>query len=380
MIANHPKPEFEPPSRSVIDALPTPVIVIDANDCLCLVNVAAEQFFQSSSQVLLRRQLAELLPFASPVVAAIAHARATAGVVYEYQTAVGSPRMGGERIVDIQTAVMADAPRFLVIMILERSVAHSIDRQMTSIGAARSASGMSAMLAHEIKNPLAGIRGAAQLLESSLAAEDRTLTSLICNETDRIRSLVDQMEVFTDERPLQRKPVNIHAVLKHVRQLLQVAIPPRVHIFEDYDPSLPPVHGNRDQLVQVFLNLAKNAAEAIAAAGGRGEIVFSTAYRPGVRLTIPGAQKKVMLPLEVCILDDGAGIPEAVRQSIFEPFVTTKPNGRGLGLALVAKIVRDHGGLVECMEPERGAAFRVLLPLFMGADGRLSDAEGEADI
>lgn len=370
-----PAPEAPMP-RAVIDALPNPLVVIDEEERICLANVAAENYFQASSNMLVRHKLSDLVPFSSPVFGAVAQARNTSGVVNEYAIAVGTPRLGGERLVDLQTAVMAEQPRYVIVMLLERSMAHKIDRQLTSRGAARSVSGMATMLAHEIKNPLAGIRGAAQLLEPGLNSEDRQLTRLICDETDRIRDLVDQMEVFSDERPLDKKAINIHAVLERVKQLTVAGMGAGVTVREDYDPSLPPVLGNRDQLVQVFLNLAKNAAEAIQQGGEAGEILFTTAFRPGIRLTVPGTNERITLPLEVCIHDTGPGVPEELRPNIFDPFVTTKPGGRGLGLALVAKIVRDHGGIVECIGRERGTTFRVLLPMLRGTAAP-RDFEGE---
>ena len=352
-----------PALRAVIDALPNPMVVIDAHDRIALVNGAAEDFFQASATVLMRHGLADLVPFSSPVLEAVAQVRETAGVVNEYAVTVGSPRMGGERVVDLQTALMNDDPRFVLVMLLRRSMAHKLDLQLTHQGAARSVSGMAAMLAHEIKNPLSGIRGAAQLLEPSLTDADRALTRLICDETDRIRNLVDQMEVFSDERPLERRPVNIHVVLERVKQLTAAGLGQGIALREEYDPSLPPVLGNHDQLVQVFLNLAKNAVEAMAAHGDGGELALSTAFRPGMRLSVPGSAAKVSLPLEVCVHDTGPGVSEDIRPHIFDPFVTSKPQGKGLGLALVAKIVRDHGGVVECLARERGTTFRVLLPL-----------------
>ncbi len=359
-----------PLSRIILDAIPNPLIVIDEQDRVVLANSAAENFFQASSVMLQRLRLADLVPFSSPVFGAVSQSRASASAVNEYSVGVGSPRLGGERIVDLQAALVTEDPRFAVIMLLERSMAHKIDRQLTSRGAALSVSGMATMLAHEIKNPLAGIRGAAQLLEPALGAEDRALARLICDETDRIRDLVDQMEVFSDERPLDSRPVNIHVVLERVKQLLVAGLAPGVIVREDYDPSLPPVLGNRDQLVQVFLNLAKNAAEAISGGGEAGEIILTSAFRPGVRLTVPGSGERITLPLEVCVHDTGPGVPEELRQNIFDPFVTTKPGGKGLGLALVAKIVRDHGGVVECSPRDRGATFRVLLPMLRsGSDG-----------
>jgi two-component system nitrogen regulation sensor histidine kinase GlnL len=370
-------PPDAPLAKAVIDALPNPLIVLDQNEQICLANVAAENYFQASSTVLLRHKLGDLVPFSSPVFGAVAQARNIAGVVNEYAIAVGTPRLGGERLVDIQAALMAEQPQFVIVMLLERSMAHKIDRQLTSRGAARSVSGMATMLAHEIKNPLAGIRGAAQLLEPALGSEDRALARLICDETDRIRDLVDQMEVFSDERPLDKKPVNIHAVLERVKQLTVAGMGTRVTVREDYDPSLPPVLGNKDQLVQVFLNLAKNAAEAIEQGGEAGEILLTSAFRPGIRLTVPGTSERITLPLEVCVHDTGAGVPEELRPNIFDPFVTTKPGGRGLGLALVAKIVRDHGGIVECIGRERGTTFRILLPM-LRSTATPRDYDGEA--
>ena len=379
MIVNEtrgPAPDA-PLAKAVIDSLPNPLIVIDLDERICLANGAAENYFQASSNVLIRHRLRDIVPFSSPVLGAVAQTRQTAGVVNEYAIAVGTPRLGGERVVDLQAAVMTEDPRFVIVMLLERSMAHKIDRQLTSRGAARSVSGMASMLAHEIKNPLSGIRGAAQLLEPGLNTEDRSLARLICDETDRIRDLVDQMEVFSDERPLDKKPVNIHAVLERVKRLTIAGMPNGITVREDYDPSLPPVLGNKDQLVQVFLNLAKNATEAITQGGEAGEIILTTAFRPGIRLTVPGTSERITLPFEVCVHDTGPGIPEELRPNIFDPFVTTKPAGRGLGLALVAKIVRDHGGIVECVGRERGTTFRVLLPMMRGGGNLTTDADGD---
>jgi two-component system, NtrC family, nitrogen regulation sensor histidine kinase GlnL len=352
-----------PPLRTIFDALPNPILVVDENNVICFANSAAEDFFQASSTMLARHKLEDAMPFSSPVLEVVNQVRQSAGVMNEYSVGVGTPRMGGERIVDLQTALVNDDPRFVVLTLLRRSMAQKFDLQLTHRGAARSVSGMAAMLAHEIKNPLSGIRGAAQLLEPVLENNDRALAKLICEETDRIRDLVDQMEVFSDERPLDRKPVNIHVVLDRVKQLTVAGMSNAITIREEYDPSLPSVLGNQDQLVQVFLNLAKNAAESIAASGETGEITLTTAFRPGVKLTMPGSNERVSLPFEVCIHDNGPGISEDLRPHIFEAFVTTKPQGRGLGLALVAKIVRDHGGVVECISRERGTTFRVLLPM-----------------
>jgi two-component system nitrogen regulation sensor histidine kinase GlnL len=242
-------------------------------------------------------------------------------------------------------------------------MAMMIERQLTHRAAARSASGLASVLAHEIKNPLSGIRGAAQLLEQEISDSDRTLTQLICSETDRIRNLVDRMEVFGDERPLIKEPVNIHDVLEHVRRLCESGIGRGVHFVEDYDPSLPPVPGNRDKLVQAFLNLMKNAVEAVDEKKNKGRIVMQTSFRPGVRLSVQGSDRRISLPLMIQIEDNGHGIPDHLKPHLFDPFVTTKPHGTGLGLALVAKIINDHGGIIECDSEPGRTVFRVLLPM-----------------
>jgi two-component system nitrogen regulation sensor histidine kinase GlnL len=222
---------------------------------------------------------------------------------------------------------------------------------------------MAAVLAHEIKNPLSGIRGAAQLLEPGLRDEDRALTQLICTETDRIRDLVDRMEVFGDERPMGTEPVNIHQVLDHVKRLAESGFADGTKFTVEYDPSLPPVPGNRDKLIQAFLNLIKNAAEAIAERPDPGRIVLRTAFRPGVRLAVRGTGARVSLPLMIEVEDNGPGVPDELKPQLFDPFVTTKRTGTGLGLALVAKIIGDHGGVIECESAPKRTVFRVLLPL-----------------
>ncbi|MHA1537546.1 MAG: two-component system sensor histidine kinase NtrB, partial [Alphaproteobacteria bacterium] len=241
-----------------------------------------------------------------------------------------------------------------------RARAHAFERLLMHRGGARSLTAMAALLAHEVKNPLSGIRGAAQLLDRSLAGEDLALTRLIREETDRICALVDAMEVFDDGFPPAREPVNIHRVLTHVRRIAENGFARRARIIERYDPSLPPVYANREQLIQVFLNLVKNAAEA--APDSNAEIILSTAYHHGVRLARPGGNIRVQLPIAVTVQDNGGGVPEDMRAHLFDPFITSKSGGSGLGLALAAKIVGDHGGAIEYDSVARRTLFRVMLP------------------
>jgi two-component system nitrogen regulation sensor histidine kinase GlnL len=348
-------------AQMVLNAIPQPVIMVDAAGFIVYANAEAEDFFRSSAASLARMGLSRFVPFGSPLLTLIDQVRERRGPFNEYRVDISSPRLGPEKIVDIYVAPVAERPGSVVVMFQERSVADKIDRQMTHRGAARSVTGLAAMLAHEIKNPLSGIRGAAQLLESVVGDEDRALTRLITDETDRIVSLVDRMEVFSDERPVDRTAVNIHVILDHVKAIAGNGFARQMRIVQDYDPSLPAVFANRNQLIQVFLNLVKNAAEAIGSREG-GEIRLTTAFRPGIRLSVPGTADRVSLPLEFCVHDNGPGVSEELLPVIFDPFITTKQNGSGLGLALVAKIVGEHGGVIECDSSNRGTTFRVLMP------------------
>jgi two-component system, NtrC family, nitrogen regulation sensor histidine kinase GlnL len=344
-----------------INAIGHPVIMVDHDGYITFANAEAENFFRVSATMLARNTLADFVPFGSPLLSLIDQVRERRAPVNEYRVDISSPRLGPDKIVDIYVAPVSELPGSAVIMFQERSMAEKIDRQMTHRGAARSVTGLAAMLAHEIKNPLSGIRGAAQLLEHVVSDEDRALARLITEETDRIVALVDRMEIFSDERPVDREPVNIHVVLDHVKAIASNGFAKHINITEEYDPSLPPIFANRDQLVQVFLNLIKNAAEAIGNTSG-GEIKLSTAFRPGIRFSVPGTRERVSLPMEFCVHDNGPGVPEDIQSIIFDPFITTKQNGSGLGLALVAKIVGAHGGVIECESSSRGTTFRILMP------------------
>jgi two-component system nitrogen regulation sensor histidine kinase GlnL len=260
-------------SSAILNALPHPVLLIDADDAIAGANQAAEHFLQAGAAVLNRHKLDHFIPFGSPILGLLEQVRARGSTVTEYRVDISSPRIGADRVVDIYASPVAERPGHVTIMFLPRSVTEKIDRQLTHRGAARTVTGLAAMLAHEIKNPLSGIRGAAQLLETDADENDRTLTRLICDEADRIVGIVDRMEIFADDRPVAREPVNIHVVLGRVKMLATSGFARGVRIREEYDPSLPPIHANRDQLIQVFINLVKNAAEAIEGKENK-EIVF----------------------------------------------------------------------------------------------------------
>jgi two-component system, NtrC family, nitrogen regulation sensor histidine kinase GlnL len=363
--------DFDIGAAAVLAVLPDPVLVIDPANRLIYANAAAEQFFESSSASLHGLSLAELFTEDSPLLTLIDTVRKTGHSVSEYGVQVEAPRLRPQTVT-IQATPIAEDRAEVVVLLQQRSIADMMDRQLTHRNAARSVTAMAAMLAHEVKNPLSGIRGAAQLLEENASPPDRELTHLICDEADRICALVDRMEVFSDRRPIERAPVNIHEVLDRARLLAQNGFARHVRFVADYDPSLPPVDGNRDLLIQTFLNLVKNAAEAVPAQGG--EIQLATAYQHGVRLAVPGSPERVHLPLVVSIIDNGDGVPEDLRAHLFDPFVTTKHNGTGLGLALVAKVVNDHGGVIEFDSQPRRTVFRVCLPMA----GRNNNGAGAA--
>ncbi|MCR9255973.1 MAG: ATP-binding protein [Alphaproteobacteria bacterium] len=345
--------------RQVLGALTSPVLVIDAEGIVVYANGAAEQFFQMANRLMLGRPLRVLVYPDNPMLELVDRARVTMSSLSLHGIEFETPRTEPHQLT-AEASAIPDSNGQVVLTLHERSVAMQIQKRFNFRNAARSVTAMAAMLAHEVKNPLSGIRGAAQLLGESVSDEDRSLAELIQTETDRIVALVDQMEAFSDDRPIQREPVNIHIVLEYVRKVSENGFGRRVRFVERYDPSLPPVMGNRDLLIQVFLNLVKNACEACPEEGGAVEIV--TAYRPGLRLNLPGGGEPIDLPLTIAVRDNGPGVPPALAQNLFDPFVTGKPNGRGLGLAFVAKAVGDHGGLIEHENTGHGAEFRVMLP------------------
>ncbi len=355
--------KIDPPvdMETILNTLATIIMVIDEESSIIYVNNPGEQFFQNTAANLKGHHLYDLIPADSPIFTLIEQARHSSNAISEYSITIETPRIS-RRLVNIQANALSDSQGWVVVAMQERSIADKIDRQMNNRGAARSITAMASMLAHEVKNPLSGIRGAAQLLEDNSTPQDRTLTRLICDEVDRICALVDRMGIFQDCLPLERTGINIHKVLDRVCKLAENGFASHTRIVTDFDPSLPLVLGNSDQLIQVFLNLFKNAAEAVPETGG--EIVVKTAFKHGVHFAMPTSDRQLHLPLVVTIQDNGEGIPEDIQNHLFDPFVTSKSKGSGIGLALVAKIIGDHGGIVDFESQYRKTIFRVLLPMF----------------
>jgi len=354
-------------ATAILGALPVPVMLLDPDNRFRNVNQAAEQFLGMSAASLAHVRLQDLLPPDNPVFMLIEQVRKTEATISDHDLNLDSPRLR-KRGITAQGSPLPEEPGAVLLVMQDASAARALDRQIAFRGAARSVSGMAAILAHEVKNPLSGIRGAAQLLEASVGAADRELAELIRDEADRIRALVDRMEAF-GEKPIARTAVNIHRVLEHVRRLAQTGFAAHIRFQELYDPSLPPVWANRDQLIQVVLNLVKNAAEAATQEGvAHPEITLATGFQHGMRVAIPGSTARMDLPLFVSVRDNGPGIPEDIRPHLFEPFVTSKSTGKGLGLALVAKIVGDHGGLIEVDSRPGRTEFRLHLPVVTEKD------------
>jgi len=340
----------------LLQSLATPVFAVDEGNLIRYANAAAAQFLGVEAT---GRALADFIPADCPLFSLLAQARGEGTSIADREMILESSSLG-RRMVAIDLSPLAERAGWIAISLQERSIAGRLDEAISRRGTARAMGTMAAVLAHEVKNPLSGVRGAAQLLEPGLDEAGRNLTRLICEEVDRIVALVDRMEMFADERSLDRAPVNIHRVLDHVRQIAESGFARGRHFVCDFDPSLPAVLGNRDLLVQLFLNLVKNAAEATAGEGGI--ITLSTRYQLGLRLSEPDGGRR-HLPLVIGVQDNGPGIDEALRARLFDPFTSGKPGGKGLGLALVAKIVADHGGLIEVFSEIRRTQFRVLLPM-----------------
>jgi two-component system nitrogen regulation sensor histidine kinase GlnL len=361
-------PDFE----LVWNSLPNPVLTLDAEGVITEVNGAAENFLGNSSRQLKGQRLAGLAGEDSRLADLVRLVLRDEVNMAEYGVELSLPEIA-TRLVDLQAAPLAERGAGAVVMIHPRAILETMDRSLTHRNAARSVAGMAQMLAHEIKNPLAGISGAAQLLAMNLSDDDRELTQLIRDEVERIGNLVNRVEQFGEIGPGRYQAVNIHDVLDRACRSAKAGFASHVRFIQEYDPSLPPTLGDGDQLMQVMLNLLKNAAEAVPRVGGI--ITVRTSYRAGMKVQTPTGRRE-SLPLQIMVIDNGTGVPEELQRHIFEPFVTSKGNGSGLGLALVSKIVSDHGGVISCESEPGWTRFRLLLPVT--AEETAIDAEDAA--
>lgn len=345
--------------NALIDLIPSAVIVLGPDNEVRFANPAAESMLQQSTNQLLGRSLEGALAPHSAIMASVSDSRRQQATVSEFGITLAT-RRGQTIMVDAHIVHVPEPSDHALILLQRCSVAQTLDQLQGPRGSNKAIAGLAKTLAHEVKNPLSGIRGAAQLLDPYVGEDDKPLVQLICDEADRICDLVDQMDAFGARTSLKRNAVNIHQVLEHVRRIAEHGFGRHLTFLERYDPSLPDVLGDRDQLIQVFLNLVKNAAEA--APSENGQIILTTHYQHGLRVAVGASQQRLDLPITVDVRDNGDGVAEDMIPVLFEPFVSTKPKGSGLGLPLVAKVVDDHGGMVAYVEEESGALFRVRLP------------------
>ena len=343
-----------PGAAELLATLPTAVLVIDGAGTVRDCNPAAEALLILARSAVVGRSIEEMTGHPMDTIA-------PDQPIAAYDIDMTIPLRRHHRA-DITVAPLPDRPGWRIVLIHARAThdlgARHGERGSRGMPAAAAAS----VLAHEIKNPLSGIRGAAQLLASGAGAEQIELTRLITGEVDRIAGLIDRMEGLSDTRPRPREALNIHTVIGHARDVARAGFASGRVIRELYDPSLPDVLANRDALVQVLLNLLKNAAEAT---NEGGTITLTTGYRHGVTITaLDRRGERVALPIEFCVIDDGPGAPHAIAEHLFDPFITSKPAGSGIGLALVDKLVGEMGGIVEYAREGHPArtVFRVLLP------------------
>ncbi|MBT9383843.1 PAS domain-containing sensor histidine kinase [Pseudooceanicola sp. CBS1P-1] len=345
-------------NSEVWTSLPVPALLLDPNDLIVSINSAAEGFLNTSTKSIRGQHVWERVMVDSPLEDAFTRARETSSPLFVNDVDVGT----GERSplhCNLQIAPLAMHPGFMIFLISPRELAGRMTQDHSVKSAAKSAIGMAEMLAHEIKNPLAGITGAAQLLSMGLSAEDRELTDLIVAESRRIVKLLEQVEQFGNLTLPDFKPVNLHDVLDRARRSAQLGFGANMKIVEDYDPSLPLSLGDPDQLLQVILNLLKNAAQAAGKEGGR--IRLHTYFEHSFRLRRADGKGR-SLPLQIEIEDDGPGLPPEIANDIFEPFVSGRENGTGLGLALVSKIISDHEGWISVSSVPGKTVFRISLP------------------
>ncbi len=344
--------------RNIWASLPLPCVVLTADDRILTANPAAEMFLNSSSAAFCGKPFLRWITMDLDGAGLLARARRSGAVLLHRDVPV-TPRKGTPTICDVQIAPVAETPQDILVLFQPRNITGHLGKALQVKSAARTAIGLAEMLAHEIKNPLAGISGATQLLAMELGREDQKLTALILQETQRIVALLAEVEQFGDLRPPVLQPLNIHDILERARASASVGTAAHMAFTDDYDPSLPLTEGDPGQLSQVFANLLANAAEAGAKTGGT--ILLRTYFEPGLRLSLHASARA--LPLQIEVVDNGPGIAPDMLDQVFDPFVTGRENGTGLGLAVVSKIIAAHNGAVSVASRRGHTTFRISLPL-----------------
>lgn len=341
---------------AIWSSLPVPALMVDENDVIADINPAAESFLNASAKSMRGVPVWDKISVDAPLEDALLRAREHGTPLFVNDADIGTgdgPPVQG----NLQIAPVSNMAGYMLVLITSRELAGRMTRSQGVKSSAKSAIGMAEMLAHEIKNPLAGITGAAQLLSMNLATDDLELTDLIVEESRRIVKLLEQVEQFGNLLPPQKNDVNLHDVLDRARRSALVGFGAHMTILEEYDPSLPLAQGDADQLLQVILNLLKNAAEA---SDNKGVIRLRTFYDHSFRMRRSDGSGQP-LPLQIEVIDDGPGLPQDIKGVVFDPFVSGRENGTGLGLALVSKIISDHDGMITVDSVPGKTVFRISL-------------------
>ena len=362
-----------PPGYAVLDNMPYPVLLVDNATSIFWVNHAAESFFQRSHTMLVGSYLTDMLPPDTTLFQLLRRVEGGGQSISDQNIELVSPRVG-RHLVDAQISKIEGEQILFCVSLQPKALAERVRGMSSFKGAALSMSKISALLAHEIKNPLAGIKGAAQLLQMELPETGHELSELIVEEADRITRLLNRIEGMASDAPVSSSELNIHEVLDHSIRITKASFGRHVDIKTQYDPSLPPLFADREMLVQAFINILKNASEAIQK---NGQIIISTSYSLHAYFAAVGGKRTAHLPLQIEIMDNGTGIPDELQDLIFEPFISSKSAGSGLGLAMVASVISDHGGMVSAHSKPAETTITINLPLRVSKQNDESSSSAE---
>ena len=349
----------------IMNSMTFPVIIIDLENKISIINIAGENFLRSSSKMIAGNKIENYLPFSSPLLDLISKCKKEGVGFNEYGLDLSNPRIGIKKDIDVQVTSLPDDN--VMIVFIDNSFERNFLATRSSNNNGDTLSYFASMLAHEVKNPLAGIRGAAQLIERQYPQLNNKLTVLICNEVDRIKRLIENIEIFDTPNSFDLQPLNIHTVLRHTSDVLKNSQDLNFEIKEYFDPSIPNILGNRDQLIQLFLNLMTNSCDAIKEKNKKnkpiaGVISLFTSYKHGPIIKKKSSGERINLPIEIRVSDNGSGISEVYKNNIFEPYVSSKKSSKGgLGLAMVKKIIDDHDGLISFDSSPDGTTFLINL-------------------